>query len=142
MAAKEEVWSLRRRCALIVGCALFAACAASRPRGGEAEFDLRPETPTQVPVVQVSSAEMIPYADLDAAWVRVTDAEIYHAGGLFYCFSEGNWFFAHTLGGAWTFVEMSRVPSDLFRARGAERPTLVRAPAKPAQPQPGPSLKR
>ena len=142
MAAKAEVWSLPQRSAIALVCLLFVGCAASRPGTVATGLDLRPEAPAHVPVVEVSSAEMVPYADLDVTWVRVTDAEIYHTGGLFYCYCEGNWFFAHTLGGTWTFVEMSRVPSDLFRARGAERPTLVRAASKPAEPLPGPSLKR
>ena len=130
------------RIAVVCACLLFAACASSGSGERSIELALGPELPSRVPVVEVNSAELIPYPDLDVAWVRVRNAEVYHADGLFYCYSDGNWFYAHTLGGTWSYVEMNRVPADLFRARGAGRPTLVRAAPKPARPQPGPSLRR
>ncbi len=142
MAAKAGVSMYPERFALLCACLLFAACASSRAPGQRIELALGPEVPERVPVVQVTSAQLIPYPDLDAAWVRGPDAEIYHAEGLFYCYSDGNWFYSHTLGGTWEYVEMSRVPPDLFRARGAERPTLVRAAPDEESRQPGPSLRR
>ena len=130
------------RGAILVAGLLLGACASSAPATDRGTLDLGPEIPDRIPVIEARSAQLVPYPEFDVSWVEIGDAEVYHAGGLFYCYFDGNWFYAHTLGGSWSFVEMSRVPADLFRARGAERPTLVRADAEPARPQPGPSLKR
>ena len=105
---------------------VLGGCSQTRSHADLALFDFRPAAPEFAPVVTARGAEMIPYPGLDVAYVDFPDAEVYHSQGLFYCFYDGHWFQARSLAGEWTYVEMKRVPRDLFRARGTVPPSVAR----------------
>ncbi|MHC4548045.1 MAG: hypothetical protein ACYTEZ_04640 [Planctomycetota bacterium] len=86
------------------------------------EHDLRASPPSKGPTVNAFAPRLVAYPGLGVSYVANADGEIYHHRGVFYTYFDGNWFYAQSLRGPWTFIEMKYVPSDLFRARGHRPP--------------------
>lgn len=80
--------------------------------------------PAETPDIDPVTPKLVPYPGLEVSYVANGDGDVYHLRGVFYTYFNGNWYFAKTMRGPWTYIQMKYVPSDIFRVRGHLPPSL------------------
>ncbi|MFQ5843705.1 MAG: hypothetical protein ACE5JG_01825 [Planctomycetota bacterium] len=74
--------------------------------------------------MHVSGHRVVAYPGLEVSFVAGTDRECYFHRGRYYCYHEGEWFYATRLPGQWRYIPMKYVPPDLFRVHGHRPPEV------------------
>ncbi len=118
---------ITRIAAIVLSATLLGACGARTAAITIPDEGFDAEAPTRRPLAQSIHARLIPYPDLEIAYVANAADDTYHFRGIFYTYFDSSWFYARSLRGPWRFLEMKHAPSELFQVRGT-RPASVGAP--------------
>jgi hypothetical protein len=68
--------------------------------------------------------QLVEYPGLGVSYVANVEEETYCYHERFYCFVDGRWFNADTIGGPWDLLSMKYVPVAIYRVRGHLPPAL------------------